>query len=61
MKPRNETLKSLVLSTLLCSTILPLFAQDTPKPKPKAPNRRFPKSSPSWDSSSESRTTTRGT
>jgi hypothetical protein len=42
MKPRNETLKSLVLSTLLCSTILPLFAQDTPKPKPKAPEPTVP-------------------
>lgn len=42
MKPRNETLKSLVLSTLLFSTILPLFAQDTPKPKPKAPEPTVP-------------------
>lgn len=42
MKPRHGTLKSLFLSTLLCSTILPLFAQDTPKPKPKPPEPTVP-------------------
>lgn len=42
MRPRNETLKALVLGALLCSPIGTPFAQDTPKPKPKAPEPTVP-------------------
>jgi len=42
MKTSRSTMKSLVLGLLLCSSILPLFAQDAPKPKPKAPEPTVP-------------------
>jgi hypothetical protein len=42
MKPRKASPKVLVLAALLFSSILPLLAQDTPKPKPKAPEPTVP-------------------
>ena len=42
MKTCRSSMKALVLGALLCSSILPLFAQDTPKPKPKAPEPTVP-------------------
>ena len=37
MKTSRSTMKTLVLGALLCSSILPLFAQDAPKPKAPVP------------------------
>src|SRR4029453_15387696 len=42
MTPRNDAPKALVLAALFFSSVLPLFAQDTPKPKPKAPEPTVP-------------------
>ena len=44
MRTRNEThlWKALVLGALLCSPVLPVSAQDAPKPKPKAPEPTVP-------------------
>lgn len=38
----RSTVKALALGVLLASALLPAFAQDTPKPKPKAPEPTVP-------------------